>query len=158
MTFSHSFHPFPSLWHSSHIFISLLSLPPHKVVPSLLLQPRVSILLLSCARTKSLVLFQFLSTVHFVRLIIHISAHIPYTRDLYRRRAYLQTLHFVSLAHVFKFTSMFHVVLWWPITIRVAYLFLSHFGDFGWGVYPAPHYDFGCSSSLDYASFRCTLS
>ena len=46
-----------------------------------------------------MVFFYFFSKVHFVPLIIDISTHIPYTRDLYWREAYLWTLHFVPLAH-----------------------------------------------------------
>ena len=65
VTRSHSSHPwlwvilftfFPSLYYSSHTFLFLLSFPPHRDVSSLSLQPRLPILLSSCAKTKSPVL------------------------------------------------------------------------------------------------------
>ena len=104
----------------------------HRVVSSLSLQPHVSIFLSSCVRTKSLVFFfQFFGTVHFVPLIVYIFTHIPYTRDLYRRGAYLQTLNFVPLAYVFKFTSVLHSSSLVAHSYSYYLPFLSHLRDFG---------------------------
>ena len=62
----------------------------------------------SCVQIKILV-FWFFNIVHFIPLITRISTHIPYTRDLYRRRAYFQTLHFVLLAHALVILSILYM-------------------------------------------------
>ena len=89
MTLSHSLHFFPSLCYSSHTFLSLLPFPHvelfHPCYCSPMFRPYSRHVL-----RQNLWSF-FSSSIQFTLLhsLFVFFTHIPYTRDLYRRGAYL---------------------------------------------------------------------